>query len=140
MPTTYNAVTLGSSEVQGLINGAAAGDIIQLPALTDGVWDSDSITINKAITIQGHGIGITKVDISGTVLGHPTILITNQTTERIWFKDLTFTDLAGTHDSDETGMHDIRIIGGWGTSYWPVFFKRVRFELTGWETFPSSIV
>ncbi len=131
MPTTWNAVTLGATEVQGLIDGASTGDTIQLPALTNGVWGSDTITINKAITIQGHGIGITKIDISGTVFGHPTIVMYKQTTERIWIKDLTFTDIAGTHDSDPE--HCIKIWGGWGTSYWPIVFKRVRFELTGWN-------
>lgn len=123
--------TLSSTDVQNAINSASDGDRIFLPSLNNGVWDSGSITINKALIFQGGGIGVTVIDISGTVFGTPTISVTKQTTGKIWFKDLTFTDLAGTHDADPT--HCIKADGGWGTAYWPIIFKRVRFELTGWN-------
>ncbi len=131
MPTTYYPSTLGSAEIQGFIDGASRGDTIQLIPGTSTNWTSNALSINKAITIKGAGIGVTKIDISGDTFGSPTITMYKQTAERIWIKDLTFTDLAGTHDADPE--HCIKIWGGHGTSYWPIIFKRVRFELTGWN-------
>jgi hypothetical protein len=131
MSTTYYPVSLASAIVQASIDSCSHGDIVQLIAGTSTDWTSNALSVNKAITIQGAGIGITKIDISGNTFGSPTITLTKQTAGRIWIKDLTLTDIAGTHDDDPE--HCIKVYGGYGTSYWPIIFKRVRFELTGWN-------
>jgi pectin methylesterase-like acyl-CoA thioesterase len=100
--TTLNVGTGFFSTIQEAINAAGAGDTISIAAGTY----NESLTINKALTIQGANAGIAGTGSRGpeTVLNWPSgDMATITTTNLVTFDGLRFvanTDVITTHTQD----------------------------------------
>lgn len=107
---TWTTASAAQNDVQDCINAATAGDTINVIA---GTVNWTSLTVNKALTFIGAGIGVTNVALTGA---EDSIVITKQV-GTIRFKSFSFsTNYLG------AGNHPILVNGSWtGTN--PVIFQ-----------------
>lgn len=114
MAQTWTCVNASGSEVQSKINGAAAGDTIIVPAGTEDWVGVNAVTVDRALTFIGAGIGVTNIALSGTE--GSSLYITKQT-GTILFTGFSFNTVWN------GGNHPCFITGSWtGTN--PVIFWR----------------
>ena len=59
---TINAKSCSSTDVQTALNSASAGDTVTVPA---GTCSWSGLSLNKAISLQGAGIGTTNITVTG---------------------------------------------------------------------------
>lgn len=118
---TWTAASASQTDVSDCITAATAGDTINIPA---GTVSWTSLSINKAVTLAGAGIGLTNIALMGA---EDSIIVTNQT-QKIRFTAISFsTSYFG------TGNHPMLITGTWPPSA-PVIFDH-NFLVTETHTF-----
>ena len=114
------AQSCSSTDVQAAINSASAGQTVSVPA-GNCTWGSNSVAINKAITLNGAGQGVTNILVNS----NPSVNITKQTGGPTRIKNLSFT---GT--SANVVPHFIAVGGPWPNGQ-PVIFQNVTFNANG---------
>src|SRR5712671_3047099 len=79
------AASCSQTDVQAAFNTATTGQTVTIPA---GSCSWSAVTLNKSITVQGAGQGITNVDLG---VGSSALHITKVTAGPIRFQNMTFT-------------------------------------------------
>lgn len=116
---TSTAASCSASNVQSAINAASAGDTVNIPAGSCS-WPANSVTLSKAITLNGAGQGSTTIDVSA---GNPTFTINKQSTGVVRITNITFTA-----ENNYNLPNPILIEGAWlGTQ--PVIFQNDTFTV-----------
>jgi len=123
---TVNAESCSATDVQNAINSASTGYIVNVPAGTCS-WPAGSVTLNKAITLNGAGQGTTVgsdqtaagaatqscassgtcIDVTGTP-GSVTFAITMSSAGNIRIQDFAFTLTNNTNY-----IHPVAVTGTW---------------------------
>jgi len=62
--TTINATSCSQSDVSSAISAASNGDTVMVPA-GNCSWDTSSVTVPKAIILQGEGVDSTNITLAG---------------------------------------------------------------------------
>ena len=119
--------TPDQSSVQTCINNASSGDTINV---SSGNASWTSVTINKALTLNGAGVGATNI----TVNSNPSFSLTKQSSGVIRIKNITFLSSAGTG----TLPHPITIDGPWPGGQ-AVIFQNDAFTLTNASLFDIGV-
>jgi hypothetical protein len=142
---TWPAASTSSADVMAAIALASAGDTVTIPAGSSS-WAALSVTLNKAITLQGvstppaapqgSGTSSTIIDVSGTPgnsSSNVTFNITKQAGGLTHIKGIKF---IATDNSGE--QHPINIDGGWLTAR-PVIFENCEFVCSGAAMIDSHV-
>jgi hypothetical protein len=118
--TVYNSDG-SAANVQALHNAVLDGDTITVPA-GNFSWGQNGVHITKAITLQGAGVGITNITLSG----HPVLTITKNAFGIVRVRDITFlaTGGAGT-------LPDPILLNGTWPGGQPIIFYNVGVTLNG---------
>jgi hypothetical protein len=90
---TVVAATLKLTDVQNAVNSALAGETVQIPAGV-ATWTA-GLSINKAITLQGAGLGLTIIKDGITSGNSPLIAINLVSGKNIRITGIEFQDTAG---------------------------------------------
>ena len=109
--------TPDSASLQACINSAVAGDTINISGVS-ATWGLNAVSINKAITLNGAGMGITVI----TETGNPTFNVTKPSSGVLRIKNMTFSSATGAGNLP----HPLTINGGW-PSNGAVVFQSVEF-------------
>lgn len=118
---SYTAASASSTDVNACIALATTGDTVHFSGF--GTWASGSVSLTKAITLDGGSEASTTVDVTGTP-GTTTFTITKQAAGLIRLSNITF---AIANTASQT-THAIEIDGPW-LSALPVIFSHVTFNL-----------
>jgi hypothetical protein len=113
--STVNAASCSQTDVQNALNSAATGDKIMVPA---GNCSWSSMSVNKAVILQGAGIGQTNI----TVDGNHAVTITKQAAGVIRIQGFTFSVSGG------GGMSSPFLIQGPWQDAQPVVIRDNDFE------------
>lgn len=122
---TVNAASASEAHVQAAIASASVGDTVVVPSGT-GTWNT--LSLNKAITLQGAGIGSTVITL-GT--GNS---ISKQSTGVTRMHGFTFNRSGGGN-----AAHGFTISGGW-TSAEPVVIENCRHNVSSSGLYQVSVI
>ncbi len=138
---TWPAASGSSTDVMAAIALASTGDTVTIPAGSTS-WAAGSVTVNKAITIQGvctaqgtigAGTSTTIIDVAGTP-GSVTFEISQTTAGIIWIKGIQFVNSNNANQS----THPIQNDGTWGVDR-PTIFQNCTFNNTDATTIHSNV-
>lgn len=121
---TINAASCSEANVASAISSAAVGDTVQVPA---GSCTWSSLSIAKAVTIKGAGIGVTNITL-GT--GNS---VTKQAAGIIRIRDFSFSKSGGGNESK--GFE----VGGSWLSAQPVVIQNNAFTISGSGLFKLNV-
>ena len=117
-----NLADCQQTTVQNGINAATAGDTLNMPA---GNCTWTAMTLNKAITLHGAGVGVTVI----TINGHGAWQITKQASGITRLQNFTLKNI----NAEDSGgpSHDAVVIGGpWPTGD-PIIIQNMSFDNSG---------
>jgi hypothetical protein len=123
-----NALSCSSTDVQNAINTATVGQTVNVPA-GNCTWGLNSVLLNKAITLNGAGKGVTNITMSA----HPSFNITKQAIGITRIQNMTFLAVG-----PETSPHFIIISGPWPTGD-PVIFQNIGVNVQGASMFDVNV-
>ena len=127
--TTYTAATCSQADVQAAINSASDGDTVIIPAGTC-VWNTTVSWTNKAIILQGNGIGNTIINDETGDAADEVLLLINGTDNEKW-RVTGFSFISGT-----TSTQLIKVKSS--SHQWRIDNCRFEIESTGIRIIPSS--
>lgn len=122
---TRQAASCSASAVQSAINSASAGDIVTIPA---GNCSWSGLNINKAVHVQGAGVGKTVITLSGNNS------ISKQSNGIVRVTGFTFTKSGGGNESK-----GITISGSWKNAE-PVIIENNEFTISNTGLFALTTV
>lgn len=117
--------TPDAASVQTCINSAIAGDTINVSAGSVSWGTGALVTLNKAITLNGAGIGVTNINMTA----HPSFTITKQASGIIRIQNMSFSGVG-----PETVPHFVTVNGPWPTGD-PVIFQNIGVNVQGASMF-----
>src|SRR5579872_7268422 len=123
------AASCSAADVQAAINTATAGQTVTVPACSITSWaTSGAVTLNKAITLNGSGQGVTNIDV-GMALGAFAITLPTSGVTRI--NNFTFSSTNSPNVCTTSALpHCITISGPW-PSAGAVVFQHDTFNTAG---------
>lgn len=107
-----NALSCSQTDVQNAFNTATTGQTVNIPA---GSCSWSAVTLNKSITVQGTGQGITNIDLG---LTSQSLHITKVTAGPIRFQNMTFTV-----SNNMQTPHAVVVDGPWPTGQPVIFYN-----------------
>lgn len=123
-----NALSCSQVDVQSAITTATASQTVNVPA-GNCSWTLNGVTLNKAITLNGAGQGVTNI----TMTAHPSFIITRQASGITRIQNMSYSGVG-----PEQSTHFVQINGPWPTGD-PVIFQNIGINVNGASMFQQTI-